>query len=291
MGQAIVASLAGAGYPVRGLVRDASKVALVRAMGGAPVVGDVLDREAVRRAVTGCHAVIQVAATYPDPGSPPELPRRVRVEGTRNLAEAAKSAGARRLLVGSGYWVYADCPGVLTEDSPLDPQGESRINLEAERAGLEAGVPGDFDVVVVRPGMVYGDGSWFRGMVESIRDGSYQYPGEGRNRWSLVERHDAAGAFRLLLERGAAGQSYLVVDDAPISVRELADLVARELGAPIPRGIPMETLRHAVGDVIAHHLSANRSGSNQKLRGLEWVPRHPDARQGIPVALRSMAPS
>jgi nucleoside-diphosphate-sugar epimerase len=68
------------------------------------VVGDVLDLGDVRRAVAGCDSVVQVAAA-PSGGDSPiavEFVRRVGVEGTHNLATAARAAGARRLLVGSG---------------------------------------------------------------------------------------------------------------------------------------------------------------------------------------------
>jgi nucleoside-diphosphate-sugar epimerase len=143
--------------------------------------------------------------------------------------------------------------------------------------------------MVVRPGMVYGDGSWFRGMVDSIRAGTYRFPGNGGNRWSLVELGDAAAAFRTVLESGAAGRAYWVVDDAPISLRELATLLARELHAPAPEGISLETLRNEVGPVVAHHLAANRAGSNRRRHDLGWVPRYPDSRAGLLVVLARMA--
>jgi nucleoside-diphosphate-sugar epimerase len=272
-------------------VRDRAKAGSILAAGGAPAVGDVLDLEDVRRAVVDCGSIVQVAAAHPesDSASAVEYARRVRVEGTQNLAIAAQAAGARRLIVGSGYWVYADQPGQLTDDSSLDPRGESQVNHEAEQAGLGASVPGHFSVSVVRPGMVYGDGSWFRGMVDSIRAGTYSYPGDGANHWSLVELGDAAAAFRTVLEYGAPDAAYLVVDDAPISLRDLATLLARELDAPVPPGIALEILSAEVGPVVAHHLAANRAGSNRRLRDLGWVPRYPDCREGLPVIVGSMA--
>jgi nucleoside-diphosphate-sugar epimerase len=252
------------------------------------MVGDVLDTEAVRRAVEGCVAVVNVAAASPGPQVSAELSRRVRVEGTTNLGAAARRAHARRFVVGSGYWVYADHPGRLEDGSPLDPRGESRINFAAEQAGIEEARDGELEVTIVRPGMVYGNGSWFRGMVGSLRDGTYAYPGDGTNFWSLVELTDAARAFGAVLDRGAAGEAYLVVDDAPITVRELASLVAGELGLPLPGGLPSAELERVVGADVTHHLAANRAGSNRKLRALGWVPREPDSRLGLPKLLRSM---
>ncbi len=289
LGKAITAALVAEGHRVRGLVRDPTKSDLVRRAGGQPMVGDVLEPSTLRAAMEGCDSVVHVAAQYPGPGIPPEMPRRVRVEGVRNLADAARAAGANRLLVCSGYWVYAGQPGVLVDDSPLDPRGESLVNYEAEQAGLEAATPGQLDVVVVRPAMVYGEGSWFRVMVNSIRSGSYLYPHPGTNLWSMVELSDAARAFVTLLERGRSGEAYLVVDDAPIMIRDLTALVAREFHLHPPAGVQREILEHAVGPEVAYHLAANRAGSNQKLRGLGWVPRYGDCRKRIPAVLDSLA--
>ncbi len=290
LGRAISSSLVEGGYLARGLVRDPAKSESVRRVGANPVVGDLLDAAAVRRAVAECDCVIQVAAAYPGPGVPPDRPRSVRVDGTRLLAQEARAAGVHRLILGSGYWVYADHPGVLHDDSPLDPRGESRLNFDAERAALAFAHPGEFEVVIVRPGMVYGDGSWFRGMVDSLRAGTYRYPGQGDNYWSLVALSDAAHAFRTLVDAGQSGEAYLVVDDHPITTRELSTLVARELGVATPSGVPFGELRSAVGDDVAHHLAANRAGSNQRLRHLGWSPLTPDARIGVPRLVRSMGP-
>lgn len=270
------------------MVRKPETAAIVESAGGQAILGDVLDSARVRKAMEGCGTAIQLAAYYPESPAEAELARRTRVEGTRNLAAAARATGARRLLVGSGYWVYADQGGTLSDDSPLDPRGESLTNWEAELAGLAAHAPGTLEVIVVRPGMVYGDGSWFLGMVGSIRAGTYRIPGDGHNHWSFVELADAAAAYRSILERGVGGGNYLVVDDSPIALIEFVTLVARELGVPLPEPIAYEDLRGEVGDDVAHHLAANRAGTNLKLRSLGWVPKFPDARAGIPALLRSM---
>jgi nucleoside-diphosphate-sugar epimerase len=260
----------------------------VRALGGTPFIGDVREARDVRPALVGCGSVIHVAAAYPR--SPPEeaAAHQVRVDGARTLAQSAKEVGTRRMVLGSGYWVYADGRGVLTDDSPLDPRGESRVNFDAEEAARAEARPDDLEVLVVRPGMVYGDGSWFRGMVDSLREGTYQLPGRGENYWSLVERGDAAAAFQAVLEKGKGGRTYLVVDNAPIPLRDLVTLLVHELRLPFPPETSPERLRAAVGEDVAHHLEANRRGSNARLRALGWDPRFPDCRIGIPPVLRAM---
>ncbi len=285
LGLAIVAALAEAGGAPIGLIRHPDHAEAVRRAGGDPIVGDVRDRAAVVRAARGCRGIVHVASAA---GGPEAEARRIRIDGARTLARAAGEVGASRLVVGSGYWVYASTTTILHDDSPLEPRGESRVNLDTEEAAFEAAPPG-VEVLVVRPGMVYGDGSWFHGMVDAIRGEGYPLPYPGTNRWSLIERSDAARAFVAVLERGRPRDAYLAVDDAPIEVGELVGLVARHLGRPLPAALSPERLRDAVGPDVAYHLAANRPASNARLRALGWAPTTPDPRVGVPRLLGTLA--
>ncbi|MGA8604526.1 MAG: NAD(P)-dependent oxidoreductase [Thermoplasmata archaeon] len=284
LGQSVVRALARAGYDARGLVRDPLKGDRVRENGGTPVLGDILDTRSLEKAVAGCAGVIHLAANPPDEA---DLVR-VRVDGTHNLAQAARREKAVRLVVGSGYWVYRGQSELIHEDSPVEPRGESQINYDAERAGLEENSAGGLEVLVVRPGMVYGDGSWFRGLAESIRSREYRVVGNGANRWSFVDRWDAGVAFQAVLESGVPGEVYNVVDGQPAPLREFADFVAAELGAPPPPSVAVADAARDLGEVVARHLAADRPTSNGKLRGLGWTPHVTMYREGIPRILREM---
>ncbi len=286
LGLSLVRALSRNGYEVRGLVRDSLKRDRVRENGGTPILGDVLDPRSLQKAVAGCWGVIHLAA---NPPAESDL-ARVRVEGTRNLADAARRKKAFRLVVGSGYWVYQGQPNLIHESSPVEPRGESQINYDAERAGLEEHSHGSLEVLVVRPGMVYGDGSWFRGLADSIRAKEYRVVGEGANRWSFIDRWDAGTAFQAVLESGKAGEVYNAVDGHPAPLREFVDLVATELGVPPPPSITLEAGQREMGDVVARHLAADRPTSNDKLRGLGWRPRVARYRERVPSLLREMYP-
>jgi len=286
LGQSVVRAFSSAGYEVRGLVRDPLKAVLVRDSGGTPVVGDVLDERSIRAALPGCSGIIHLAAN-----PPAERDRaRVRVEGTRKLVKTAHEEGVPRLVIGSGYWVYRGQPELIREDSPVEPRGESQINYDAERAGLEANSPGKLDVLVVRPGMVYGNGSWFRSMAESIRANEYRLVGTGANRWSFIDRWDAGTAFQAVLESGVAGEVYNAVDGHPAQLREFVDFVAAELGVAPPPSISLLEGERGVGEEVARHLAADRPTSNRKLVGLRWKAKAANYREGIPRLLREMFP-
>ncbi len=286
LGRSVVRSFSRAGYEVRGLVRDPAKGVRVQEDGGTPVVGDVLNVRSLEKAASGCFGAIHLAANPPSESDTV----RVRVEGTRNILEAAGRRGVGRVVIGSGYWVYRGRPELIRENSPVDPRGESRINYDAERAGMEANSPGELDVLAVRPGMVYGNGSWFQDVATAIRSGKYRLVGDGRNRWSFVDRWDAGTAFRTVLESGKAGEVYNVVDGHPATLREFTDFVATELEVPPPVSMTLEAAVGEMGDAVAHHLAADRPTSNDKLSQLGWRARVSSYRDGIPDLLREMFP-
>ena len=281
LGRAIVRALARQGRQVRGLVRDSARADWVRADGGIPVVGDVLDRESVLRATRSCRGIVHVAANPPATQGPEDLARRVRVEGARNLVEAARVNRVERLVIGSGYWVYPSQPGTVTEDSVVRPEGEAKNNYDAERVALDAGISGSLEVMVVRPGMVYGDGAWFRPTFDAIRSGEYRTIDRGENLWSFVSLEDTGAGFATVLESGRPFQVYNLVDGHPRPWGEFVAHVAERVHVAPPKAISFEEAVASYGEGIARHLSANRAASSAKLEALGWRPRYPSFPDGV----------
>jgi len=282
VGRNVVSALASGSHDVRGLVRSRAQSDRVVARRGTPVVGDLLDPVTVPQAVEGCELVVHLAQSASD--SLVER-RAVRVGGVRNLIAAMARAGVRRLLVGSGYWVYADNPGTITEGSPLAPLSISRINFDTEEAAREHARRGGLEVVVVRPGMVYGDGSWFHEMVTELRAGSYRYVEPGENLLSPIHEEDAGQAFRRVAEDWRPGETYLAVDDRPVTTRAFAEYVATQIGAPLPMGIPREEAERAWGPDLVRLNAASRAASNARLKQLGWRPSYRTYEEGIPSVL------
>jgi nucleoside-diphosphate-sugar epimerase len=285
LGRNVVAAFASGPHEVRGLVRSDAQTERVRAAHGHPVRGDVLVPESLATAIEGCDLVVHLAQA--GAGSL-ELRRQVRVEGVRNVAAAMRSSGVRRLLVGSGYWVYADSPDGITEGSPIAPVSISQVNFETEVVARQFSGRGRLEVVVVRPGMVYGGGSWFEEMVREIRDGRYRYILPGENYLSPVHEEDAGQAFRIIAEQWRPGETYLVVDDRPVPTRRFAEFVAEILQAPSPQGISFADAEREWGADIARLNLASRAASNAKLKTLGWRPGFRTFEDGVPSVLASM---
>jgi nucleoside-diphosphate-sugar epimerase len=98
--------------------------------------GDVLDRRKVTRLVEGADVVIHLAFIIM--GSA-RSSRRVNLDGSRNVFEAAAAAGVRRLIYASSvaaYGFHKDNPQPLTEDVPA--RGTSAHYYSAQKAEVEA---------------------------------------------------------------------------------------------------------------------------------------------------------
>ncbi len=107
-----------AGHEVVALTRTPAKAEGLAAAGAEPVVCDVLDAAALRDAVVAARpeAVIHHLTDLPQEMTPDrdegglEATNRVRTEGTANLLDAAREAGARRVVAQSIAFAYAPRP-------------------------------------------------------------------------------------------------------------------------------------------------------------------------------------
>ena len=112
-----------------------------RAKASIAVEGDLLDPAAVHRAADGVDVVYHIAATYREAGQRDSAYRAINVDGTRNVLEAAKAGGARRVVhcsTGGVHGHIANPPA--NEDAPFNPGDVyQETKLEAEQAAREFG--------------------------------------------------------------------------------------------------------------------------------------------------------
>jgi nucleoside-diphosphate-sugar epimerase len=139
VGRAVVAELKARGRPVRGFD-------LVPTPGlEDSVVGDLTDAAAVRRAAEGAGTVIHLAATPDDDDFMTKLLPN-NIVGVYHVLEAARLAGARRLVLASSgqvvWWQRIRGPLPITADVPPTPRAwyaAAKVFLEAAgRAYTEA---------------------------------------------------------------------------------------------------------------------------------------------------------
>jgi nucleoside-diphosphate-sugar epimerase len=109
---------------------------------------------------------------------------RVNVLATHNLVEAAKKHNVKRFVQISSIVAYGNtAAGELNEDHPVHADGGSYVltKLASEHAVLAATVNSTMELVIIRPGDVYGPGSrpWVVLPVEAIKKGQFMLPAKG----------------------------------------------------------------------------------------------------------------
>jgi nucleoside-diphosphate-sugar epimerase len=296
IGRPLVAELVAAGHEVTGMTRRAEAAEELDAAGARGVVCDVFDPEALRAAVAAASPQVVVHELT---SLPPDLDlrqpgvydanNRIRREGTRNLLDAARAAGAERLVAQSIAFVYAPVGGpVKSEEDPVmtEAPGEFGAALAAtmdlERQVLEAGG------LVLRYGFFYGPRTSYAAdghQAAEVRRRRFPIVGRGDGVFSFVHVDDAAAATVAACDRGATGV-YNVCDDDPAPVRDWLPVYAAALGAKRPLRVPRMIARLLGGPAVVAFATTLRGASNAKAKqALGWQPRQPSWRSGFVEAL------
>jgi 2-alkyl-3-oxoalkanoate reductase len=292
IGSHLLPELVARGHEVIGTSRSPEKSDRLDALGAEPIVLDLLDSGAVRRAVTTARpdAIVHEATALTglsdlrNPDKAFAQTNRLRTEGTDALLAAARDIDVRRFVAQSfTSWPYAREGGpVKTEEDPLDPKPVStmRETLDAIRH-VEQAVVGAGGIAL-RYGGFYGlpDDA----QLELVRKRRFPIVGDGGGIWSFIHLDDAATATALALEAGAPG-IYNVVDDEPAPVSEWLPVLADVIHAKPPRHVPRWLARILAGEAGVALMTEIRGASNEKAkRELGWTLRYPSWRQGFPAA-------
>jgi 2-alkyl-3-oxoalkanoate reductase len=289
IGTRLVPQLIDAGHEVIGTSTSAAGADRVHALGAEAVVLDLLDREAVRRAVleSAPDAIVHEATALKDVTFSRNLDRsfvqtnRLRTEGMDSLLAAAWEANVPRFVAQSfASMRYAREGGpVKGEDAPLERSPvDGMADTSAAMNYLDQAVVAARGIVL-RYGVFYGADN--DGLIEPLRKRQFPIVGDGGGYASWIHLDDAAAATVLALEHDGPAV-YHVVDDEPAPVREWLPVLAEALGAKPPRHFPVWLARLFAGDVAVMMGTETRGASNAKAkRELGWTLRYPSWRQGF----------
>ena len=219
IGRRLVPLLRDAGHQVTGTTRSQERAVALEALGANAAVVDVFDARALLAAMNAAHpdVVIHQLTDLPDVLDPAkqaavtEANSKLRIDGTRNLMNAAQMVGARRVIAQSIAFVYAPGQGERMEADLLDPAPERAVTVRGV-ASLEEQVlmtPG-MDGIVLRYGRLYGPGTW---ATTAPKGGPLHVDA-------------AAHAALLAVTRGVRGIYNIAEDDGAVS----SEKAKRELG-------------------------------------------------------------
>jgi nucleoside-diphosphate-sugar epimerase len=199
-----------------------------------------LRRTGWQRELAGVEAVIHLAGVAHTRASD-AVYEEVNVRATQRLALAALEAGVRRLVYVSSIKVNGEATPpdrpfrAGDPPAPQDEYGRSKWRAEQALGELKG-----FEVVVVRPPLVYGPGvrANFRRLLQLVESGLPLPFASIRNRRSLVFLGNLTALLRRCAEHpAAAGRTFLAADGEDLSTPELVRRMGKALGRA-PRLLP-----------------------------------------------------
>lgn len=253
VGANIVEALLARGYEVRALRRESSALDALTGLTPEMVMGDVLDSDSLRAAMTGCQLVFHAAAISQYWRNKPDLIYTVNVIGTRNVLEAARSRGVDRVVFTSSVAAL----GVPTRSNQLITEeawynwppgrfhyGHSKLLAEGE---VGRAVARGLDVVSVNPTTVIGrrDVNHVGGeILRVVKKGWFLLAPPGG--MGVVSAQATGIGHVLAAERGRTGERYILSGEN-ISHRRMMEIVASVVGGTPPLAtIPRTLMRGAV---------------------------------------------
>jgi len=189
------------------------------------IEGDISEPKTISHLLKGCDVIVHTAALVSNAMKDSDM-WRVNVLATRNLIAAAKQHKVRRFVQISSIVAYGNtAAGELDEDHPVHADGGSYVltKLASEHAVLVAQASGGIEVVILRPGDVYGPGSrpWIIAPLEAIAKNQFMLPAKGEGFFRPVYVDDLIRGIDLAVcHPDAAGEIFNLSCERYITTKE-----------------------------------------------------------------------
>jgi len=213
------------------------------------VRGDVLDYESLKRAASNCQRIFHLAARTEASEPSRKDFEKVNVQGTENVARAALAAGAGRLVFCSSGALYGRAirnRAINEETIPVPDSPYGRSKFLAEQVLLSHHQRDGLSVVLARTSAVLGPGamSWLN-LFRTIAAGRFRLIGEGHNYNHVADISDIVEGLALSGSvTGIEGRTYILAGPDPVCLRDLVQIIVREVGAPaLPANLPAGPFR------------------------------------------------
>ncbi len=240
VGSHVARAYANAGADLRLLARSSSNLASIEGLRAETVTGDLRQPEALRSALTGCDALVHVAADYrlwvPDPT---EM-YKANVDGTRGLLRIAREAGVTRVVYTSSVATmgFTHTNTIVDETTPVgeaDMIGHyKRSKWLAEQEAIAVARAGQH-VMILNPTTPIGTADrkptpTGRIIVDFLNRKFPAYVETGLN---LVDVEEVARMHAVVLERGTPGERYILGGEN-LTLKQILDRMAAISGLPSP---------------------------------------------------------
>jgi dihydroflavonol-4-reductase len=205
------------------------------------VEGDLRDPEKLRSALSGCDALVHVAADYRLWVRDPEQMYAANVDGTRELLKLAREVGIQRVVYTSSVATmgFKADGTIVNEETPValaDMIGHyKRSKFLGEQQAMRAAKAGQH-VMILNPTTPIGPGDakptpTGRIIVDFLNRKFPAYVDTGLN---LVDVAEVARMHLVALERGTPGERYILGGEN-LTLKQILDRMSAITGLPSPK--------------------------------------------------------
>ena len=240
LGSHVARHLLADGADLRLLTRSTSRTDNIEALHAECVVGDLRDLESLKRGMAGCEVVFHVAADYRLWAVNGQELYHSNVDGTRNILQAARESGVRRVVYTSSVATmgFGNNGHMTDESTPVSLANMigdyKRSKFMAEQLVLDAARGGQ-DVVLVNPTTPIGERDikptpTGQIVVDFLKRKFPAYVDTGLN---LVDVSDCAEGHLLAMEKAVPGERYILGGEN-LTLKQILDKLAAITGLPSP---------------------------------------------------------
>ena len=235
IGGHLAARLVRDGWHVRALVHKS------RLSGPADIEsisGDIRDFDLLKNALQGVDVLFHLASAL----GASRIDKRdffeINGEGTRSVLRAARESGVRRIIhfSSAGVLGHVKRGDIADERYPLEPRDVyDASKLEGEEIARESARSGQ-NVVIVRPGWVYGPGDrrTFK-LVRAVAGRRLVLVSGGKTLQTPVYVEDLIDGALLCADKGRPGEIYHIAGMEVLTVRRMVEIIAGATGTTPPR--------------------------------------------------------
>lgn len=240
VGGHVARAYASEGASLRLLTRQTSRLDSLAGIDAETVVGDLREPEKLRTALTGCDALVHVAADYRLWVRDPAQMYAANVDGTRELLRIAREVGIQRVVYTSSVATmgFKSDGSIVNEETPVsiaDMIGPyKRSKFLGEQEAIRAAQAGQH-VMILNPTTPIGPGDakptpTGRIIVDFLNKKFPAYVDTGLN---LVDVGEVARMHVVALEQGTPGERYILGGEN-LTLKQILDRMSSITGLPSP---------------------------------------------------------
>jgi len=239
IGSSLVRYFLNLHYHVRGMVRKQSDLRLLDKSDCELIHGDITIPGTLKAAIRGMDIVIHTAGLSSDWGDRDDFTKS-NVEGTKNMVVVSNERGIKRFVHLSSVAVHGF--GIINgkEDgpTPVSHLAYSESKKEAEQWLNNFATHSSMEIVIVRPGNVYGpcDEKFIGPYLDFIKQGKFFYINGGKHLTCPTYIENLLYGIELACFREEArSQTFIITDGMYINWRTFTEALLNDLGLPLPR--------------------------------------------------------